>query len=104
AAFCGPQWREVEQQVAELLARTPLYKKVDMMSGSSALPMNGMWPSPSLFMEGFGGFQMVDGPRGVSRFVGPATSFPVGMARGASWDPELEARVGAAIARETRAY
>ena len=44
---------------------------------------------------------MVDGPRGVR--AGTATAFPVGMARGASWDIDLERRVGAAIAMETRA-
>jgi len=41
----------------------------------------------------------LDGPRGVSLYKG-ATAFPVTMARGASWDPELEQRVGAAIATE----
>ncbi len=42
-----------------------------------------------------------DGPRGV--VVGEASAFPVAIARGASWDPELEARVGDAIAVEARA-
>jgi beta-glucosidase len=35
--------------------------------------------------------------------VGNATCFPVSMARGATWDPELEERVGEAIGRELRA-
>lgn len=42
-----------------------------------------------------------DGPRGV--VMGHATCFPVSMARGASFDPELEARVGDVIGRESRA-
>jgi beta-glucosidase len=42
-----------------------------------------------------------DGPRGV--VIGHATCFPVAMARGASWDPDLEQRVGMAIGREARA-
>lgn len=41
----------------------------------------------------------LDGPRGVSLYKG-ATAFPVTMARGASWDPALEQRVGTAIATE----
>ena len=41
---------------------------------------------------------MVDGPRGVR--AGNATAFPVGMARGATWDPALERLVGDAIAKE----
>jgi beta-glucosidase len=35
--------------------------------------------------------------------VGNATAFPVTMARGATWDPELEERIGEAIGRELRA-
>jgi beta-glucosidase len=45
---------------------------------------------------------MADGPRGVGP-VQDATTFPVGMARGATWDPALERRVGAAMGRELRA-
>ncbi len=44
----------------------------------------------------------LDGPRGVSLHKG-ATAFPVTMARGASWDIELEERVGEAMAEEIRA-
>lgn len=42
-----------------------------------------------------------DGPRGVT--VGRSTAFPVAMARGATWDVELEQRVGDAIGVEMRA-
>ena len=38
-----------------------------------------------------------------ARWCGNATCFPVSMARGATWDPELEERVGDAIGRELRA-
>ncbi|MDA2999807.1 MAG: glycoside hydrolase family 3 C-terminal domain-containing protein, partial [Actinomycetota bacterium] len=50
---------------------------------------------------GIPGFHFSDGPRGV--VVGEATAFPVSMARGATFDPELEARVGDAIGKELRA-
>lgn len=50
---------------------------------------------------GIRGFHFSDGPRGV--VIGPATAFPVSMARGASFDPELEERIGDAIGRELRA-
>ena len=50
---------------------------------------------------GIPGFHFSDGPRGV--VVGPATAFPVTMARGASFDPELEERIGDAIGVELRA-
>jgi beta-glucosidase len=35
---------------------------------------------------------------------GGATTFPVPMARGATWDPQLEERIGEAIAREARSF
>lgn len=50
---------------------------------------------------GLPGIAFSDGPRGV--VIGNATCFPVSMARGATWDPDLEERVGDAIGRELRA-
>ncbi len=45
-----------------------------------------------------------DGPRGVVCGNGQTTCFPVSMARGATFDPELEERVGHCIGREVRAF
>jgi len=42
-----------------------------------------------------------DGPRGIT--VGASTNFPVAMARAASWDTDLEKRVGDVIGQEARA-
>jgi beta-glucosidase len=50
---------------------------------------------------GIPGVRFADGPRGA--VIGRSTCFPVPMARGATWDPELEERVGAAIGAEIRA-
>jgi beta-glucosidase len=50
---------------------------------------------------GIPGFLFSDGPRGV--VVGSATTFPVSTARGATWDPGLEEKVGVAIGLEARA-
>jgi beta-glucosidase len=47
------------------------------------------------------GFAFSDGPRGV--VVDQATCFPVSMARGATWDVDLEERIGEAIGTELRA-
>ena len=52
---------------------------------------------------GLTGLHFVDGPRGVV-LTGGATTFPVPMARGASWNPELEERIGTAIAKEARSF
>lgn len=51
---------------------------------------------------GFPGVKFVDGPRGV--VVDGSTAFPVSMARGATWDPELEREVGLAMGLEGRAH
>jgi beta-glucosidase len=50
---------------------------------------------------GVPGFEFSDGPRGV--VIGPSTCFPVSMARGATWDVDLEERIGEAIGLELRA-
>ncbi len=50
---------------------------------------------------GLSGFSFSDGPRGV--VVDQATCFPVSMARGATWDVDLEERIGDAIGQEVRA-
>jgi beta-glucosidase len=50
---------------------------------------------------GIPGVRFSDGPRGA--VIGRSTAFPVPMARGATWDPDLEERVGDAIGAEIRA-
>ena len=50
---------------------------------------------------GIPGISFSDGPRGV--VINRATCFPVSMARGASWDLDLEERIGDAIGQELRA-
>lgn len=47
------------------------------------------------------GIRFTDGPRGV--VVGASTAFPVSMARGATWDIELERRIGNSIGLEAKA-
>lgn len=88
-------------RVDDLLARMTLEEKVAQMHGLQREPIDGLYHTPSNERLGIPGFRMVDGPRGVR--AGKATAFPVGMARGATFDPDLERRVGEAIALETRA-
>lgn len=59
------------------------------------------FPAARVERVGLPGFAFSDGPRGA--VIGNATCFPVAMARGATWDPELEERVGEAIGKELRA-
>lgn len=50
---------------------------------------------------GIPGIRFTDGPRGVA--LGTSTAFPAAIARAASWDTDLETRVGKAIGAEARA-
>lgn len=50
---------------------------------------------------GVPGFAFSDGPRGV--VIGNGCCFPVPMARGATWDPQLEEAIGDAIGLELKA-
>ena len=60
-------------------------------------------PFPAVRVERLGipGFAFSDGPRGV--VIDRATCYPVSMARGATWDLDLEERIGDAIGKELRA-
>ncbi len=93
----------MEALVSDILAEMTLAEKLDQMHGIGFLPVDGLWHTAENERLGIPGFRMVDGPRGVGVFAGTATAFPVGMARGATWDLLLEERVGEAIGREVRA-
>ncbi len=74
-------------------------------AGLTFLGSDGYHLAPFVAAEvdrvGLPGVRFSDGPRGA--VVGNATCFPVSMARGATWDPELEERIGDAIGSELRA-
>ncbi len=106
---------EMEARARALLAQLSSSEKLSLLSGDTPF-WSGMadialrdashrhpWPAGQLPRLGLSGLHFVDGPRGVV-LHGGATTFPVPMARGASWNPELEERIGAAIAREARSF
>ena len=96
---------DVEARVDELLSQMTLEEKIAQMAGNGTMASPGggvFWTAPGIERLGVPPFVMSDGPRGVTGAQG-ATTFPVGMARGASWQPEIEQRVGAAMGRELRA-
>ena len=101
---------KIEEQVQDLLKRMTLAEKVHQMSGDGSFWRDGprmlraynyrpipAGESPEL---GIPGLHFSDGPRGI--VMNHATCFPVAMARGASWDIELEERVGDAMGVEAR--
>ncbi|MBT8453758.1 MAG: glycoside hydrolase family 3 C-terminal domain-containing protein [Deltaproteobacteria bacterium] len=90
----------LETRVDELVAEMTLEEKVAQMAGAGS--EQAPYSVPGVPRLGIPTLETTDGPRGVGAQQG-TTQFPVGMARGASWDPELELRVGQAMGLETRA-
>jgi beta-glucosidase len=64
--------------------------------------VDGLWRTLPVERLGIPAFAMSDGPRGVT--AAPSTTFPVATMRGATFDPELERRVGEVMALELRAH
>jgi beta-glucosidase len=93
----------VEARIDQVLAQMTLDEKVEEKHGGPNSPVNGLYPTPAISRLGIPGFKMIDGSRGVSISTGNATAFPVASLRGATWDPDLEQRVGEAIGLECAA-
>jgi beta-glucosidase len=103
---------QIETEARELLAQLTLDEKIRMMSGDPRFwfglaDMTGggynqhTWVAGAVPRLGIPGVRFSDGPRGV--VMPGATTFPVSMARGASWDVDLEEQIGNVIGRELRA-
>jgi beta-glucosidase len=91
-----------EEKLALLDGDTPFWSGMaDIALGDAS--HSHPWPADQLPRLGLAGLRFVDGPRGVV-LKGGATTFPVPIARGASWNPELEQRIGEAIALEARSF
>lgn len=103
--------RNVDETVAMLMGVLDDEQLLWLLDGDKSLPktFGGMRPGSPLPMVtagridriGLPGLRFTDGPRGVT--IGPSTSFPVAVARAATWDVDVERRVGDAIGAEARA-
>lgn len=101
----------VEDRIKDLLPRMSLKEKIEQMGPGPLIRSprtlleyalsTGTSNTPDNKRLGIPGIKMADGPRGVR--IKNATCFPVGMARGATWDPLLEMKVGKAIGAELKA-
>ena len=103
----------IRSYVEELLPQLTREEKIHIMSGqiTEEKLMDDLFvinhyniaPYPTGAVERLGvpNVRFVDGPRGV--VSGSATCFPVSMARGATFDRELEREIGKAIGAEVRA-
>ncbi len=106
----GMTAREIADTVGSIIAAATLSEKVEMMSGHgffAAFREDGGRFGARPYRAGGGiarlgvpSFWFTDGPRGVVR--GNSTCFPCTMARGASFDIDLERRIGEAMGIEAR--
>jgi beta-glucosidase len=117
-AFAGLETTErlsdaqIDARARELFGQLTQDEKIKMMSGDPPF-WQGMadmmgggyadhpWVAGAVPRLGIPGVRFADGPRGV--IMDGGTTFPVSMGRGATFDPELEERVGDVIGRELRA-
>ncbi|MET0554934.1 MAG: glycoside hydrolase family 3 C-terminal domain-containing protein [Vicinamibacteria bacterium] len=103
-------FEQADRAALDLVGRMTLDEKLHEMTGSGLGPLiAGLLVRDEGVPVYAGGNQRLgippiaftDGPRGVG--VGRSTSFPVAMARAATWDVALQQRVGEAIGQEARA-
>ena len=102
---------EIAVAVNAILADATLAEKVGMMSGRGFFAAyaedDRLWGARpyraggGIERLGVPAFWFTDGPRGVAR--GNSTCFPCTMARGATFDTDLEQRIGEAMSLEIRA-
>ncbi|MEM7640851.1 MAG: hypothetical protein AAF269_17490, partial [Pseudomonadota bacterium] len=107
----GLSEQDIEGLITDILAEATLEEKVGMMSGrgffESMARTGGVWGAEpyraggGIDRLGVPALYFTDGPRGVAR--GNSTCFPCTMARGASWDRDLERRIGEVMGMEARA-
>lgn len=101
----------------EIVSRMTISEKVGLMSGHTNIDSmvgfdldgsdhyNQMpYSAGGCVSHGVPQIQFCDGPRGVVCGVNQSTCFPVSMGRGATFDVDLEERIGEAIGKEIRAY
>ncbi|MHA1311241.1 MAG: beta-glucosidase family protein [Candidatus Helarchaeota archaeon] len=103
--------REIEKESRKILSIMTLEEKVNQMSGDATIFREGLSMLKRYNAKpitagtdrklGILGIKFTDGPRGV--VMGNSTCFPVSMARGATWDIDLEQKVGDIIGIEAKA-
>ncbi len=90
----------MEEKINELLAQMTLEEKVSLLAGKD------MWTTVPIERLGIPQMKVSDGPNGArgADMGGDITSacFPVGIALGATWNPELVHEVGQALADEIK--
>jgi beta-glucosidase len=88
-------------RIDELLQQMTLDEKISMLAGAD------LWHSVGVERLGIPVFKVTDGPNGARGAWGgmgaPSVATPVGIALGATWNPELVEKVGNVLADEVKA-
>ena len=90
---------EADHAVETTVSSLTLDEKCLLLAGAD------LWHLPAIDRAGIPALKVSDGPSGVrgERWTGsPSALFPCGSALGATWDPALVERVGAALGSEAR--
>lgn len=91
-----------QARIEGLLRELTVAEKVSLLAGSS------MWHSTPVERLAIPAIKVSDGPNGAwggGSFIGGGVTsacFPVAISLGATWDPELVAKIGQALGQETR--
>jgi len=108
---------DIDELAKNLIGKMTLTEKIQQLYGEKKHNLSKLVGNILLFDRfphfyigrnerlGIPPFVLSDGPRGarLADSYGGATTFPVAMSRGASWDTDLEARINDVIAKEIRA-
>jgi beta-glucosidase len=106
----GMTQQEINEFTTKAIEEMTLKEKVHLMSGRDFFKIllkdrgigKSVFPAGGIERLGIPPLLFTDGPRGV--VIQGSTCFPVSMARGASWDVDLEEEVGEIIGKEVRAH
>lgn len=95
----------MEERIQKLIEEMSLEEKASLCCGAK------YWNTKGIERLGIPSISVADGPHGVryveklqERTSRPATCFPTASALAASWDPELIAKVGKALAEECKHF
>ena len=103
---------QIEEKAKQILSIMTLKEKLNQMVADQTVTEGGPKMQKRYNAEsisagedkklGVPGVLFSDGPRGV--VIGSSTCFPVSIARGASWDLELEEKIGSVIGIEAKSH